>query len=111
MGLTEQEAIKQGQKIIINKFNFAANGKAVSLGQTDGMVKMIADRLSDKVLGMHIVGPHASDLIMEGTLAIANQLKVKDISHTIHPHPTLSETIMECAHGISGASIYQVKFK
>lgn len=111
VGLTEQEAIKQGQKIIINKFNFVANGKAVSLGQTDGMVKMIADSLSDKVLGMHIVGPHASDLIMEGTLAIANQLKVKDISHTIHPHPTLSETIMECAHGIGGASIYQVKFK
>lgn len=111
VGLTEQEAIAQGLDVAISRFNFAANGKAVSMGQTDGLVKMIADHRSGRVLGMHIVGPHASDLIMEGTLAIANKLTAQDISRTIHPHPTLSETVMECAHGIGGEAIHQARMK
>ncbi|MBU2703063.1 dihydrolipoamide dehydrogenase [Sporomusaceae bacterium BoRhaA] len=109
VGLTEREALEAGKEIQIDKFNFAANGKAVSLGETDGLVKIIADKITGHVLGMHIFGPHASDLIMEGALAIQNKLSVKEIGHTIHPHPSLSEAVMECALGIYGESVHQVK--
>ncbi len=111
VGLTEQAALAQGKTFKVSKFNFAANGKAVSMGEPDGMVKIIADKITDEVLGMHILGPHASDLIMEGGLAIQNKLPAKAIAHAIHPHPSLSETVMECAHGVNGASVHQVKRK
>jgi len=110
-GLTEQEAVAQEKEIKVSKFNFAANGKAVSMGEPDGMVKIIADKLTGEVLGMHILGAHASDLIMEGALAIQNKLSAKALAHTIHPHPSLSEAIMECAHGIDGDIIHQAKMK
>lgn len=110
-GLTEQEAIAQGKEIKISKFNFAANGKAASMGEPDGLVKIIADKTTGSVLGMHILGPHASDLIMEGALAIQNKLSAKALASTIHPHPSLSEAIMECAHGIDGDIVHQVKMK
>lgn len=111
VGLTEEEAAKQVTTIKVSKFNFAANGKAISMGESDGLVKIIADGSNGQVLGMHILGPHASDLIMEGTLAIRNGLSANEIAHTIHPHPSLSETIMESAHGIEGEMIHQVKSK
>lgn len=108
VGITEEQASVQGRPYKISKFNFAANGKAVSMGEPDGLVKIIADPVNDKLLGMHIFGAHASDLIMEGVLAIQNSLPVSAIAHTIHPHPSLSETIMECAHGIHGPSVHQI---
>lgn len=111
VGLTEQEAAVQVASVKVSKFNFAANGKSISMGETDGLVKIIADASNGQVLGMHILGPHASDLIMEGTLAIRNKLAAKDIAQTIHPHPSLSETVMECAHGINGEIVHQVKSK
>jgi dihydrolipoamide dehydrogenase len=111
VGLTEQEALAGGYAVKVSKFNFAANGKAVSMGESDGLVKIVADANSGKVLGMHILGPHASDLIMEGALAIRNNLTARDIAHTIHPHPTLAETVMESAHGIDGDIIHQIKQK
>jgi dihydrolipoamide dehydrogenase len=111
VGLTEQEALEAGKEIRIGKFNFAANGKAVSMGETDGLVKIIVDKNTGHVLGMHIFGTHASDLIMEGALAIQNKLSAKQIGHTIHPHPSLSEAVMECALGIYGESVHQVKRK
>lgn len=108
VGLTEQAALSQGEEIKVSKFNFAANGKAVSMGETDGFAKIIADKQTDKLLGMHIMGVHASDLIMEGALAIRNGLTARHIGHTIHPHPSLSEVLMECAHGIYGPVVHQV---
>ena len=111
VGLTEQQAQEQNIPIKTSKFNFAGNGKAVSMGETDGLVKIIAHAESDKVLGMHILGAHASDLIMEGAIAIRNGLTAEEIGHTIHPHPSLSETVMESAHGINGAIIHQVIMK
>ncbi len=108
VGLTEQEA---GANIKVSRFNFAANGKAVSMGYSDGMVKVIADANTNKILGMHIIGPHASDLILEGAIAIQNQLTASDIAHTIHPHPTLSEAVMEAASGIEGQAIHQMRIK
>ncbi|MDR3561650.1 MAG: dihydrolipoyl dehydrogenase [Negativicutes bacterium] len=111
VGLTEQEARAAGKEIKVSRFNFAANGKAVSMGETDGLVKMVADAASGKLLGLHIMGAHASDLIMEGALAIRNGLTAADIAHTIHPHPSLAETVMESAHGIDGEIIHQVRLK
>lgn len=111
VGLTEQEATAQVTSVKVSKFNFAANGKSISMGETDGLVKIVADASNGQVLGMHILGPHASDLIMEGTLAIRNKLAAKDIAKTIHPHPSLSETVMECAHGINSEIVHQVKSK
>lgn len=110
-GLTEQAAAARGKTVKVSKFNFAANGKAVAMGEADGMVKIIADQATGAVLGMHILGAHASDLIMEGALAIRHRLTAQDLATTIHPHPSLAETIMECAHGIDGESIHQLRLK
>lgn len=111
VGLTEKEAQEKNVNTKISRFNFASNSKAVSMGETDGLVKIISHADSGRVLGMHILGPHASDLIMEGALAIRNELTAKDIAHTIHPHPSLSETVMESAHGIDGNIIHQLILK
>lgn len=111
VGISQQQAQAQGKEVRVSKFNFAANGKAVSMGATDGLVKIIADAGDGKVLGMHILGPHASDLIMEGAIAIRNGLRAEELACTIHPHPTLSEAVMEAAHGIYGDKIHQVKLK
>ncbi|MPM23556.1 Dihydrolipoyl dehydrogenase [bioreactor metagenome] len=111
VGLTEQEAKLGNREVKFSRFNFAANGKAVTMGETDGLVKIVADAATGKVVGMHIMGPHASDMIMEGTLAIRNGLTAKDIAHTIHPHPSLSETVMESAHGIDGPIVHQAVIK
>lgn len=111
VGVTEHQAAAQTTEIKVSKFNFAANGKSVSMGETDGLVKIIADASNDQILGMHILGPHASDLIMEGTLAIRNKLTAKDIAQTVHPHPSLSEAVMECSHGINSDMVHQVKVR
>lgn len=109
VGLTEEQAMNQNKAVVVSRANFAGNGKALVLGETDGLVKIIADAASDKVLGMHIFGPHASDLIMEGALAIRFGLTATDLGSTIHPHPTLAETVMECSTGIYGDMIHQLK--
>ena len=108
-GLTEQAAAAQGKAVKISKFNLAANGKAVSMGEPEGLVKIIADQASGAVLGMHVLGAHASDLIMEGVLAIQHRLTAKDLAKAIHPHPSLAEAVMECAHGIDGGGIHQLR--
>lgn len=109
VGMTEREANEAGIEIATSKFNFAGNGKAIAIGETDGFVKIIADKNSHKVLGMHIMGPHASDLIMEGTVAVAGGLTVDQLAHTVHPHPTLSEVTLECAEGVFGEAVHQMK--
>ena len=109
VGLTEQDARREERDVIISKFNFAGNGKAAADGETDGFVKLLADAKTHAVLGMHIMGPHAGDIIMEGALSIKNKLTAEQLARTIHPHPTLSETVMECARGIFGEPIHQIK--
>ncbi len=109
VGINEQEAQAQGKKVICSRFNFAGNGKALSMGETDGLVKIIADAESHQVVGMHILGPHAGDLIMEGALAIQHGLTAEQLAHTVHPHPTLSEVVMEAAHGVFGNIVHQIK--
>lgn len=106
VGLTEAEARDQGLDIAVSKFPFSANGKAISMGETDGIVKIVAEKTTGKILGMHILGAHADDLIHEGALAVRLGLTAQDIADTIHAHPTISEAVMEAAHGVSGSPIH-----
>lgn len=105
-GFTEEEARQQGVKIKVGKFPFSANGKAFLQGEGEGTVKIIGDAQSGKVLGVHILGPHASDLIQEGTLAVAAGLSVSDLAEMLHPHPTLSEAIWEAALAFHQGSLH-----
>lgn len=109
-GMTEDECKKAGfTDLKVSKFPFAANGKAVSLQATDGFVKMIADAKSDILLGVHIVGPEASNLISEAALAIEMGARLQDVALTIHPHPTLGETMMESAEAALGHAIHIIQ--
>lgn len=105
-GLTEDEAKEQGYAIKIGKFPFSANGKATTQGEMDGLVKIVSDAANGVVLGVHILGAHASDLIQEGTLAVSQKVKVSDLCDLIHPHPTLSEAFWEAALSISGSALH-----
>ncbi|MDY7041697.1 MAG: dihydrolipoyl dehydrogenase [Chloroflexota bacterium] len=111
VGLTEQGAKEQGRDYTVAKFPFSASGKALAMGETDGLVKLICEQGSGQVLGMHVMGPHASDLIAEGALAVQLGATAKDIADTIHAHPTLAEATMEAAKQAAyGAAIhYQQK--
>jgi len=99
VGITENEANDGGIPYRVSKFPFAACGRAIAMGETTGMVKMICHADGGRVLGMHIMGPHASDLIAEGVLAIQLGATAEDIVHTIHAHPTLPEAVRETAMG------------
>ena len=106
VGLTEEEARKENNNIKVSKFPFMANGKALGMGETEGMVKIIADADTSELLGFHILGVHASDLIAEGTLALSMEATAFEIINTIHAHPTLAEAIAEAAEGIVGKPIH-----
>lgn len=109
-GWTEDECKQNGfTDLKIGKFPFAANGRAVSLQETDGFVKMIADAKTHVILGIHIVGPEASNLISEAVLAIEMGARLEDIALSIHPHPTLGETMMEAAEATLGHAIHIIQ--
>ena len=101
-GLTETEAEKQDIKVTIAKFPWGASGRAISLGRTDGVTKLVIHPESQRVLGVGICGPGAGELISEGVLAIEMGATAQDMAMTIHPHPTLSETVMEAAEVFYG---------
>ena len=101
-GLTETDAEKQGIKVTIAKFPWGASGRAISLGRTDGVTKLVIHPESQRVLGVGICGPGAGELISEGVLAIEMGATAQDMAMTIHPHPTLSETVMEAAEVFYG---------
>ncbi|MCP4290214.1 MAG: dihydrolipoyl dehydrogenase [bacterium] len=105
-GVTEREAEEQGIEVNVGKFPLSALGRARTLGRTDGLVKVIADPETDLILGVGIVGPMASELIAEGTLAIEMGATLEDIMVTIHPHPTLSEALMEAAEVAAGEAVH-----
>jgi len=109
-GMMESEAKAKGYTDLkISKFPFAANGRAVSMMETDGFVKMIADGKTNILLGVHIVGPEASNLISEAALAIEMGARLEDLALTIHPHPTLGETMMEAAEATLGHAIHMIQ--
>lgn len=105
-GLTEREAEADGVPVKVGKFPLTALGRARTLGRTDGLVKIICDPEDGLILGVGIVGPHASELIAEGTLAIEMGATVEDLVATIHPHPTLSEAVQEAAEVAQGAAVH-----
>jgi dihydrolipoamide dehydrogenase len=110
-GLTEDEAKRRGISYEVSKSMFSSNGKALTMGESDGFVKIIAEKSSRKIIGVHIIGPNASDLIHEGTLAVENGLTVTDVGQTIHAHPTLAETFHEAVLGIDNKAIHTMPKK
>ena len=106
VGFTEAEAKEKGFNIQVGIFPFGANGRALSVVEPDGFVKMIGDAKTGKLLGVHIVGAEASNLIAEATLAIEMGARIEDLALTVHAHPTLPETIMEAAEATLGHAIH-----
>lgn len=106
VGKTEEELKESGIDFKTSKFLFAANGKALSLGEAEGFIKIFASTEDKKVLGVTILGPHANDLIHEGALAIANDMDIHSILRTIHAHPTLSEAFYEATAGLEDIAIH-----
>jgi dihydrolipoamide dehydrogenase len=98
VGITEAKAIERGHKVKVGKFPFQANGKAAILGETEGFVKIVADERFGEILGVHIVGPHATDIIAEACAAMTLEATAEDLAKTIHAHPTIAEAMGEAAH-------------
>jgi len=110
-GLTEAQAQKAGRQVTVAKFPWAASGRALTLDRTDGLTKLVVDPSTERILGVGLVGPNAGELIAEGVLAIEMGANVTDLKLTIHPHPTLSETLMESAEVFFGQSTHVYKPK
>ncbi|MGE9754569.1 dihydrolipoyl dehydrogenase [Bacillus inaquosorum] len=106
VGLTEEEAKENGHNVKIGKFPFMAIGKALVYGESDGFVKIVADRDTDDILGVHMIGPHVTDMISEAGLAKVLDATPWEVGQTIHPHPTLSEAIGEAALAADGKAIH-----
>ncbi len=109
VGLTEEEAKEKGYDITVSKFPLAANGKALAEGETLGFAKIIADNEYGEVIGVHIMASNATDMISEAIVAMQLESTVYDIAKAIHPHPTLSETVMEAAFGAIDKPIHIFK--
>lgn len=110
-GLTEAEAEKQGRKVEVARFSWGASGRAIAIDRVDGMTKLLIDPDTERVLGVGIVGSGAGELIAEGVLAIEMGATASDVKLTIHPHPTLTETVMEAAEVFFGTATHVYKPK
>jgi dihydrolipoamide dehydrogenase len=109
VGFREHEAREQGIKYSVGKFSYRSLAKAHAMGEITGMVKVLSDTASDKVLGVHICGAHATDLIHEGVLAIKTGTTAKELGRMMHAHPTLAEVLMEAAEDTHGSAIHKPK--
>jgi len=109
VGLSEREARDKGYDVRVGKFPLAASGRAMTYGDTDGLVKVVADAKYGELLGVHIIGPSASDMIPEAVLGIRLEATLEDITGTIHAHPTMAESVMEAAWAASGAALHLPK--
>lgn len=105
VGLTEKEAVQKGVEYETGIFPLIGNGKSLIMGETSGLVKIIADKKTGEVLGMHMCGPNATELIVEGALAITKKATAEDILATIHAHPSVGESIQEAAHAVFGNAL------
>ncbi len=110
-GLTQTQAKEQGLDVEVIRFPWAASGRSLTLGRTDGVTKLVIDKKTERVLGVGITGPNAGDLIAEGVLAVEMGAVAADVGLTIHPHPTLSETLMEAADIFYGTSTHYYRPK
>lgn len=106
IGLTENQARERGYDVKISKFPFVAIGKALILGQPDGFVKIVSEKKYEEVLGVHIIGPRATELISPASVALAHEATAESLAHAVQAHPTLGEAIGEAAHGVYGMAIH-----
>ncbi|MEZ6195934.1 MAG: dihydrolipoyl dehydrogenase [Planctomycetota bacterium] len=106
VGLSEEQAVAAGHEVRIGNFPFTALGKAVATRETEGFVKIVADKTSDRILGVHIIGHEASNLISEAAVAIEAGLTAEDLALTVHPHPTMGESLMEAAEAVHGHAVH-----
>jgi len=106
VGMTEAEAKERGIEARVGRFPLSASGRAMTLQRTEGLVKVVADAANDLLLGVHVLGPGASDLIAEATLALEMAATATDLALTVHPHPSLSENFMEAAENLHGKAIH-----
>jgi dihydrolipoamide dehydrogenase len=106
VGLSEDEARERGIEVNVGTFPFLANGRAKAMGEKDGQVKIMADALTDRILGAHIVGPRASDLIAELALAMELGASAEDVARSVHAHPTLPEAVKEAALAVGRRAIH-----
>jgi dihydrolipoamide dehydrogenase len=111
VGLREKQAVEKGIKYRVGRFPFRGLGKAHAMGEITGMAKIIADADTDRVLGVHLCGAHATDLIHEGALAIQMGVTAKQLGDMIHAHPTLAEALMEAAEDVHKMAIHVMKEK
>jgi dihydrolipoamide dehydrogenase len=109
VGITEEEAKAKGVPVATGRFPFAANGKAKGLGEEDGFVKWIARKEDAKLLGVHIIGPHATELLAPAIVALDRGLTADQFAESIFPHPTLSEAVAGAAEAIHGRAIDLIK--
>jgi dihydrolipoamide dehydrogenase len=106
VGMTEAKAREAGYDVKVGKFPFSASGKARILGETDGFVKIVAEKKYDEVLGVHIIGPHATELLAEACVAMALETTADELGRVMHAHPTVSESVMEAAEGVHDLTIH-----
>jgi dihydrolipoamide dehydrogenase len=106
IGVTEAEAIESGHTVLVGEFPFRPNGKALALGEREGFVKIVADKDTGEILGASLIGPEVTELLPEVVLARTWELTPEEIARTVHAHPTLSEALMEAAHGVFGDPIH-----
>jgi dihydrolipoamide dehydrogenase len=106
VGLTEKKARDEGYDVKVAKFPFSASGKARILGEEEGFVKIVSETKYDELLGVHIIGPHATELIAEACVAMQLESTAEELGNTMHAHPTISEAVMEAAEGIHGLTIH-----
>jgi dihydrolipoamide dehydrogenase len=104
-GMTEAQAKERGYDVKLGRFPFQASGKALGLGETSGWVKLVTDAKYGEILGAHMIGPEVTELLPELTIAQMMELTSAEIARNVHAHPTLSETLMEAAHGAEGETI------
>ena len=106
VGLSEAKAREEGYEVKVGKFPFSASGKARILGEEEGFVKIVSEKKYDEILGVHIIGPHATELIAEACVAMQLESTAEELGRTMHAHPTVSEAVMEAAEGVHGMSIH-----
>jgi dihydrolipoamide dehydrogenase len=106
VGLTEAEAKQRGYDVRVGSFKFGVLGRARIAGETEGFVKIVAEKKYDEILGVHMIGPRSTELVAEATLALRLECSVEELIRTIHAHPTMSEAVGEAAHAAHGAAIH-----
>ena len=106
IGLTEQEAVKRGHDVRVGTFPFGVLGRAKMAGETEGFVKIVADKKYDEILGVHMIGMRATELVAEAAVALRLESTVEELMRTIHAHPTMAEAVGEAAHATHGAAIH-----